>query len=458
VLCFQVNAEVSLDTWLVNAEVTAQKQLRDNINPTGTQPGVVVASPSKSDPDYWFHWVRDAALSMDIVLTNYKKAEDLEVQKSLENLLINYIDFSKRNQVTSNPTGQKEDSTFRLLGEPKFNVDGSAFEGNWGRPQFDSPALRVITLVKLAKFWIERGRKADVLKLLYQPELPAKSVIKRDLECLYYHAMEPGFDLWEESLGEHFYTHVVQRRALLDGADLADALGDPGAANEYRRIANKVEQRLRDYWSEDKKIIRVTLNPSGGAMYKKSEIDAAVVLGILHGYKNDNFMPFSDSQVLSTVHQTELAFQAIYPINKISENLGTAIGRYPEDKYDGASTDKLGNPWFLITAGFGEFYYRLAKELKEKKSISINSNNFEFYQSLKIPNIQQGRVLRLPNPQFSQAISRIHERGDSYLSRVKYHSPDGRLPEQFNRDNGFKQSAADLTWSYAALLTAVWQR
>jgi glucoamylase len=28
------------------------------------------------------------------------------------------------------------------LGEPKFNIDGTAFTGSWGRPQRDGPALR----------------------------------------------------------------------------------------------------------------------------------------------------------------------------------------------------------------------------------------------------------------------------------------------------------------------------
>ena len=32
---------------------------------------------------------------------------------------------------------------------------------------------------------------------------------------------------------------------------------------------------------------------------------------------------------------------------------------------------------------------------------------------------------------------------------------DGRLPEQFNRHHGFRQGAENLTWSYAAFLSAI---
>ena len=44
--------------------------------------------------------------------------------------------------------------------------------------------------------------------------------------------------------------------------------------------------------------------------------------------------------------------------------------------------------------------------------------------------------------------------GDSYLRRIMFHSHNGRLPEEFTRDDGFERGAKDLTWSYAALLTA----
>ena len=42
---------------------------------------------------------------------------------------------------------------------------------------------------------------------------------------------------------------------------------------------------------------------------------------------------------------------------------------------------------------------------------------------------------------------------------AEYHAADdGSLSEQMNRNTGFMQSAPDLTWSYASLLSALEQR
>ena len=45
------------------------------------------------------------------------------------------------------------------------------------------------------------------------------------------------------------------------------------------------------------------------------------------------------------------------------------------------------------------------------------------------------------------------------MRTVKYYTPaDGHLAEEFNRDTGVAQGAADLTWSYASVLTAAFAR
>ena len=45
------------------------------------------------------------------------------------------------------------------------------------------------------------------------------------------------------------------------------------------------------------------------------------------------------------------------------------------------------------------------------------------------------------------------------MLRVQLHAnPDGSLSEQIDRHSGYMSSARDLTWNYAALLTAAWAR
>ncbi|NBX77046.1 MAG: hypothetical protein EBQ92_10865 [Proteobacteria bacterium] len=43
-----------LEKWLPQQEQIAAKNLFRNISPAGTVKGVVVASPSRQNPDYWF--------------------------------------------------------------------------------------------------------------------------------------------------------------------------------------------------------------------------------------------------------------------------------------------------------------------------------------------------------------------------------------------------------------------
>jgi glucoamylase len=41
------------------------------------------------------------------------------------------------------------------------------------------------------------------------------------------------------------------------------------------------------------------------------------------------------------------------------------------------------------------------------------------------------------------------------LRALIYHSDNLELSEQFDRDSGFEKSVSNLTWSYAAFLSAV---
>lgn len=139
----------------------------NNISRPDTPKGFVVASPSKFDPDYYFHWVRDAALVM------------AAVDKTTP-------DYSKKAKMFKDYIGlvQHHQSVFKLSnqGEPKFNTDGTSYQLPWGRPQNDGPALRALVLSRHALELLERGEESYVRSELYQGKIPAIGVIKRDLE------------------------------------------------------------------------------------------------------------------------------------------------------------------------------------------------------------------------------------------------------------------------------------
>jgi glucoamylase len=60
---------------------------------------------------------------------------------------------------------------------------------------------------------------------------------------------------------------------------------------------------------------------------------------------------------------------------------------------------------------------------------------------------------------FGKIIDGLSHDGDLELACVRAHAnADGSLSEQINKKTGFMTSAADLTWNYASMLTALQAR
>ena len=167
--------------------------------------------------------------------------------------------------------------------------------------------------------------------------------------------------------------------------------------------------------------IVATLNRVDGLDYKSSNIDTAVILGLIHGDMNDGFFAWNDKRVLATIEKIVIAFSRLYPINHHAEIPGIAIGRYPEDRYAGTNFNG-GNPWVLCTLTIADALYHHA---------TLLANKGEKENALAVAN-----------------------RADQFVERVRYHAnKDGSLSEQIDKDTGYMVSATDLTWNYGALLT-----
>ena len=69
-------ADVPLDTWIRMQSNHSTNAIYLACTQPGAAPGVVIAAPSHQNPDYYYHWVRDAALTMDYVAKVYKKTQD----------------------------------------------------------------------------------------------------------------------------------------------------------------------------------------------------------------------------------------------------------------------------------------------------------------------------------------------------------------------------------------------
>lgn len=391
--------------WATTPSQQLQVSLK-NIILNSTMPdvkrGMVVASPSRENPNYYYDWLRDTSLTMRSLIDYYTVTQD----KKIRALIMDWVQSEKSRQNMPALTS---------LGEPKFNVDGTAFNGPWGRPQNDGPALRALAMITWARILIREGQIDYVLKHLYHGSLPANSVIKKDLEYTAYNWEAPSFDLWEEERGDHFYTLLSQYAALKEGAKFAREFSDEGAAAHYERVAKKLGAKLQSGFRDQKIGIKTTINKNksiSSLWYKTSNIDVAPLLALLHTYPYQDLFSLKDTYVEKYLSVLTSTFKNIYGINQAYPELGVAIGRYPEDRYDGYGTNGTGNPWFLSTLAIAE------------------------YECLA----NRGQKTKIADAQFK---------------RVLFHTDrTGGMSEQFNRDNGFMQGAVQLTWSHNAYLTA----
>lgn len=437
--------------------------LLQNISPEGSARGAVVAAPSRAEPDYYYHWVRDAALTFDSLFTIYDDAAP-DVRARLRPLFLDHLEFNRTLQANS--------STEASYGEPKFLTDGSLFTGPWGRPQNDGPALRAASMIRLQSLALREGwpQANAIQRKVYDARTP--SVGKTDLEYVAHRWRDWNFDLWEEVFGLHFYTLMAQRLALTQGAQIADALGDPGAADFYRQQLAPIEARLDTFWSASAGYVRATLYVESllrglplasaltGPRFRladfKSQLDASVLLAVLHADVPGRSFSFDDDRMLSTYLRLRDSFRSIYTVNGNHPELGTAFGRYPEDTYDGYRTDARGNPWVLTTAGAAEFLYRSILKFHENSRIVITAENVAFFtQVAGLSSAAVGQTIVRGDARFTAILGGLRHEADRLLLRVLFHkNSDGSLSEQINRENGFMQGAPNLTWSHASILTA----
>lgn len=388
-----------------------QKHFFANIHPNGA----IVASPSQHEPNYYYDWVRDSAIAMGLVETWFESTKAIKYKKRL----LNYVSWTEIIQHQHDTLPGQD-----ILGEPKFYIDGYPFDGPWGRPQNDGPALRASVLTRFAQQLLDNNETDYVQTHLYNKSMNPQNMgtIKMDLEYTAHHWQDANFDLWEEVLGDHFFTAMAQKNALIDGAELAHRLNDEEAATYYEIQANLIDNRLKKHLDHKNKLIQATLPPHSGPQ-KTQELDSSIILGILLNPKHEGVFSPHNTYVKNTVNALHEQFNLMFPINK-NHSGAILFGRYPGDTYDGYVTDSEGNPWFILTATIAEYYYTLAD------SLSITQTN-------------------------KPLIIKYLNTGDNYLKLIKKYAPEMKLSEQINLEDGAQQGAVSLTWSYVSLLRAL---
>ncbi|MBC7371293.1 MAG: glycoside hydrolase family 15 protein [Bdellovibrionaceae bacterium] len=428
---------LSLDAWVQSQSKISLVELQKNISPAGSAPGTIVASPSRDNPNYYFHWTRDAGLVMTSIIAKYESSTGAE-RKHFSRFISDFIQLSRQQQLANSAEG---------IGEPRFNADGSPDTIPWNRPQYDGPALRALSVLKFLNIPSELPASADQTML----RSLALSVLRTDLSYIAEKWNLPSFDLWEELLGFHFYTQVVQASALNEGIRFFVAANEPDFADQLRAPSDAIRINLAKHWDLKRGYIGASygLQQAPDSPYKASNLDTAVILGILHG---PGIYELSDDQALSTLRALEAAFATEYKINK--GNRVPAIGRFTDDIYF------HGNPWYMTTAAFAEYYFKLASELSARQAIQVNASNSDFYNaalsfSRSPARWTLGKTVDIQSVDGQRLIKALHKKGDAYLRVLKkYVGSQGEMSEQFDREAGVPVSAPHLTWSYASFLTA----
>ncbi|KIM30103.1 carbohydrate-binding module family 20 protein [Serendipita vermifera MAFF 305830] len=414
-----------------------------NIGPNGAKDGgaasgVVIASPSNSNPDYLYTWIRDASLVYKYIIDRYVSGRDTTLLTGINN----FVASMGRIQQVSNPSGTVSSGG---LGEPKFLINEAAFTGGWGRPQRDGPALRATAIITFANYLISQSNTTYVRNTLWP-------ILLLDLNYVSNNWNSTGFDLWEEVNGASFFTTAVQHRALRQGIALATALGDTtGVIATWTTQAQNIFCFLQSYWSASSGYIVANVNPGNGAI--RSGKDANTVLTSIHtfdpaaGCDSKTFQPCSDKALANLKIYVD-AFRSIWSINSAAAaGAAVATGRYPEDSYYG------GNPWYLTTFAVSEQLYRAIQVWDSLgQGINITSISLPFFQQFNsaavVGNLAAGSTA------YTTMKTAILNWADAFaLVAAKYTPSTGALSEQYSKSDGTPLSASDLTWSYAAVLT-----
>ena len=297
--------------------------------------GMIIASPS-NDPPYKYHWIRDSALVMRVMISEYEKYKD---DKSLIYIL-NYIENEYDIQNLKTLTG---------LGEPKINIDCTPYNDPWGRPQNDGPALRCINLLKIYKLL-----KNDYQNII---EKIVITMIEKDIKYIIENYNNICFDLWEEIKGWHFYTRVVQLKCIKEYILLKKEL------DEYFKINIDIEKLYKSFLHNTKDHIEenggyISSFDINGNIIRKN--DASIILAFCHISFDKEILSYLPIEKAIINSNNLMDFFK----NKYNEHKMNFIGRYENDKYYN------GHIWILCSLAIGQFFQFLSKNFEKYKKMS----------------------------------------------------------------------------------------
>jgi glucoamylase len=381
-------------------------------------PGCVLASPSWENTatqvtqDYVYHWTRDAAI-VALELSAAYTAGMLPTNQPL----IDYVTFSATCQASP---GDFDRASFYINGTQRPWTD-----------QSDGPALQTVALLALY-------RQIDA-----PTQAIAAGLINANLAFLSTVYQAQTYNLWEEEYGYSFFARSAQLRCFQ--AVAANVVGIP-VPSWLPTALTWLASALDGHWNGQ--CYQSMLPVPTDSHHVPYDPNVDIVQAAIYGAESVTDPRLLATAALLRAQWADSSSTYFYPVNgaDAAQGLGPLLGRYPGDVYDGDTDALVGDhPWALTTANFAELYYRLAVKIISSRTVPADS--------LSAPFLAQVGVTSATAP--LDAAAALRAAGDAMLGAIIYHSDHFELSEQFDAFTGYEKSVSNLSWSYAAYLSAI---
>ncbi|MGH6681433.1 MAG: glycoside hydrolase family 15 protein [Bradyrhizobium sp.] len=365
------------------------------------------------DANYVYNWTRDASIAaIEIAAANLPANPGGGVQP-----LIDYVTFAQTCQSNATAKG--------LFARASFTIDGQPRD-HW-TDQNDGAALQTLAILKAYG------------QLDPPTQAVAKQVIAKNVNFLLGAYQNQTINLWEEQFAFSFFARSVQLRCLQEVQSNTIGVAVPQGVTG---AITSLQSALAGHWNG---AYYQSLLPA--VPFYDPNID--IVSSCLYGA-----IPCTDTKLLATAAQLRSQWAddgsvEQYPINAADRPLGIGplLGRYPSDRYDGDSHDNIlgRHPWALCTCNFAELNYTLASLIAKGQPVPLDALSAPFFTQMGVDS----------STPVDAVVKSLQDAGDAMLRAVIYHSDHLELSEQFDGVTGLEKSVKNLTWSYAAFLSAV---